>query len=220
MAILELLGLAQNGHFFATAGAAAGLSEGEAKSAISKLAPVIAEKLKDKAASDPEAFDQLLDLLEDGGDSSDLDDVEAMTGAEALSDGKAILTDLYGSADAASKALGALATEASGAALDKIGAISATSVLAVLAASNAQTLAGTTQSAADQGAAGGGFFSKIIAALLSGLMQGATRQLAPKRRRRRSYGSYYGQRRPARRRRARRPGLDDIFKAVLGGRGR
>jgi hypothetical protein len=220
MALLEFLSSAQNGRYFATAGAAAGLSEDVAKSAMTALAPAIAEKLKDKAGRDPDAFDQLLDLLEEGGDSSDLDDAEAMTGAEALSDGAAILTDLYGSPGAATKALGALAPDVGEDALNKIGAISATSVLAVLAASNAQALAGETRQVAGTGSnagSGGGFFSVIIAALLKGLMQGASRQLAPKRRRRRNYSSYYGQRRPARRRRTRRPGLDDIFKSVLGG---
>jgi hypothetical protein len=210
MAIVDLLAAAQGGQFFANAGRVTGLTARDAEMAVASLAPAIAAKLKDKAGSDPEAFDQLLDLLEEGGDSSDLDDAEAMTGEESLADGKAILSDLYGST--ADETLGKLAPHVKGPALEKISAISATSVLAALAASNASTLASP---AAESSGGGGGIISVIIAALLKGLMQGASRQLAPRRRRRR-YS--YGYRRPTRRRRTRRPGLDDVFKDILGGR--
>jgi hypothetical protein len=208
MAIVDLLAAAQGGQFFANAGHVAGLTARDAEMAVASIAPAIAAKLKDKAGSDPEAFDQLLDLLEEGGDSSDLDDAEAMTGEESLADGKAILSDLYGST--ADETLGKLAPHVTGTALEKISAISATSVLAALAASNANTLASPAAESS-----GGGIISVIIAALMKGLMQGASRQLAPRRRRRR-YS--YGYRRPTRRRRTRRPGLDDVFKDILGGR--
>jgi hypothetical protein len=205
MSIIDLLSAAQGGQYFASAGQVAGVSEIEARTAISAMAPAIAEKLKDKAAKDPDAFDQLLDLLEEGGDSSDLDDAEAMTGAEALSDGGAILDDLYGSQAKAHVALGA-----QGVPQEKLAAISATSVLAGLAASNASTLAST-----DTGGSGG-ILRMIIAALVKGLMQGASRQLAPKRRRRTGYS--YGRRPVRRRRRTRRPGLDDLFRNILSSR--
>jgi hypothetical protein len=214
MAIIDLLSRAQNGQFFANAGSAAGLSAADARASISNLAPAIAEKLHTKAAADPDAFDQLLDLLEEGGDGSDLDDVDAMTGAEALSDGAAILKDLYGSLGQAHAELGPLAT-ATGASLEKITALSATSVLAGLAAANVNTLASNTSNE-PQASSGGGFFSIIIAALMKGLLQGAARQLAPRRRRRRT--SYYYGTRPRRRRRTRRPGLDTIFKEILSGK--
>ncbi len=214
MAIADLLSSAQNGGFFANAGKTAGLSEGDARAAISALAPAIAEKLKDKAAADPEAFDQLLDLLEEGGDG--LDDVDATTGAEALEDGAAILKDLYGSAGAAEAALGKIAPDASGAALGKIGAISATSVLAVLAATNTNTLSSDTGAG---GAAGGGILSIIFAALLKGLMSGAMKSMGIRQRRtRRRYSYGYGTPRPHRRRRKTRPPLERIFREVLGAR--
>jgi hypothetical protein len=209
MAITDILAAAQGGRYFATAGAACGLDETAARRAISKFAPAIATKLKNKAAADPEAFDALLDILEDGGDSSDLDDVEAMTGAEAQSDGAAILDDLYGSQPAAVRALGA-----SGAAEEKAAALSATGVLAALAASHAATLTSDVAKVSDSGA-GGGFFSILIAALLKGLMQGAARQIAPPRRRRRYTTTT---RRRTTRRRTRRPGLDQIFADILTGR--
>jgi hypothetical protein len=214
MAITDLLSSAQNGGFFANAGKTVGLSESDARAAISALAPAIAEKLKDKAAADPEAFDQLLDLLEEGGDG--LDDVDATTGAEALEDGAAILKDLYGSSSAAEAALGRIAPDASGAALGKIGAISATSVLAALAATNKNTLSSDTGAA---GAAGGGILSIIFAALLKGLMSGAMKSMGVRQRRtRRRYSYGYGTPRPRRRRRKTRPPLERIFREVLGAR--
>ncbi len=217
MAITDLLSSAQNGGFFANAGKTAGLSESDARAAILALAPAIAEKLKDKAAADPDAFDQLLDLLEEGGDG--LDDVDATTGAEALEDGAAILKDLYGSSEAAEATLGKIAPKASDAALGKIGAISATSVLAALAASNANTLASDTGEASNaSGAATGGIMSVIMAALMKGLMSGAMKSMGIRQRRspRRRYYYGLGVQRPKRRRRKTRPPLERIFREVLG----
>lgn len=222
MAIIELLSAAQNGRFFASAGKAAGLSESDAREAMSSVAPAIAEKLRSKAAADPDAFDQLLDLLEEGGDG--LDDAEATTGAEALEDGAAILKDLYGSIDAAQAELGKIAPHVTGAALEKISAISATSVLAGLAASNANTLVSGTSEADSTGSplaggtAGGGILSVIMAALVKGLMSGAMKSMGIRQRRapRRRYYYGYGTQRPRRKRRKTRPPLERIFRDVLG----
>ena len=214
MAITDILSSAQGGKYFANVAKASGLSTAKAKAAVSKFAPAIAGKLKDKAAADPQAFDALLDILEEGGDSSDLDDVGAMTGAESLADGAAILDDLYGSKAEMMKSFSKLTPGLSGDGLAKISAISATSVLAALAAANASTLATFAPKAADTG--DGGIISMIIAALIKGLMQGARRQLAPRRRRRRYY--YSTTRRRSTRRRTKRPGLDDIFADILGAR--
>jgi hypothetical protein len=213
MAISDILAAAQAGQFHANAAQACGLSPAEAKAVINRCAPAIAAQLKDKAAADPEAFDALLDLLEEGGDSSDLDDVDAMTGAEAIEDGKQILNDLYGSAAAAAKAL-----KLTGDGEQRLAAISATGVLAALSASNANTLMGANTATSDTGGGGGGFISIIIGALLKGLLQGAGRQLAPKRRRRTRRYSYSSTRRRTTRKRTRRPGLDDIFRDILGSR--
>ena len=207
MAITDILSAAQGGQYFANVAQACGLSDAKAKAAVSKFAPAIAGKLKNKAASDPLAFDALLDILEEGGDSSDLDDVEAMTGTEAQDDGAEILANLYGDQVAAEKELGVSGDSQSIAA-----ALSATAVLAALAASNASTL---TSDAAKASSGGGGLIAIIIAAILKGLMQGARRQLAPKRRRRRYY---YSTRRRTTRRRSTRPGLDDVFREILTGR--
>ncbi len=208
MSLNSMLAAAQGGAFYKNAGATVGLGEADAKAAISAMAPAIAEKLKAKAEADPEAFDALLDLLEEGGDSSDLDDVDAMTGAEALSDGAQILEDLYGAKGAG--ALSSHAPDLPAGARTKLAAISATSVLAALAASQPQQVADVPEEKS-----GGGFFAVIFAAIFKGLLQGASRQLAPKRRRRRSYGYSYATRRRTPRRRTRRPGLDSVFDAIL-----
>ncbi len=213
MAILDLLEAAQGGAFFQNVAAATGLDVLSAEKAIAAFAPAIAEKLKAKAAADPAAFENLLQLLEDG-DGSDINDPDAISGAEAVSDGREILEDLYGSPTAAQKVLAKLAPELDTAAVAKLGAISATSVLAALSASNVQTL---TSDAAPAASVGGGLMSVIIAAIVKGFMQSAERQLAPRRRRRR-YTSYTGRRRAPVRRRRRSIGVDDIFREILGGR--
>jgi len=213
MTLIDMLANAQGGAFFANVAAATGLSATETKSAFAAIGPAIAGKLKDKAEADAQAFEDLLDLLEDGGDA-ELDDRESMTGAEAVADGNAILTDIYGSRNAAIVDMRKLAGTVAEAPLEKLAALAATSVLAVLARNHAtvQPLA-----AAD---AGGGLLGTIVSALVRGAVQGVMRQLAPRRRRRRSYTSYFGNRRRTtrRRRRSRSPSLEDIFADVLGAR--
>lgn len=215
MAIQEILGDTEGGGFFRNAAKAAGVAEADAKAVIGKLAPAIAHALKDKAAADPEAFESLLELLEDNGDA-DLNDAGALTDTEAQSDGAAILKDLYGSAAAAQSAAGKLVNGIPAGALATLNAISATGVLAALSQQNVATLSDGAASVADTQNSGGGFLSVLFAALLKGLLQGAGRQLAPKRRRRR-YTSNYGRRATPRRRRRSTPGLDDIFKSILSG---
>jgi hypothetical protein len=212
MAIIEILEAAEGGHFFRNAAAACGLNEGTVRSISAKLAPAIAQRLKDKVAKNPDAFDTLLDSL---GEDSDVDlSVEgSLTDMDAQTDGSAILGDIYDSAAGANAVLKGLGGPVDKAALSTLASINATAVLAVLAASNAQRLS----SDAAPATASGGLMSIIIEALLKGFMQSARRQLAPKRRRRR-YTGYFGQRRAPVRRRKTTIGIDDIFKAILGGR--
>ena len=214
MALIDMLASAQGGAFFANVAAATGLGAAETKSAFAAIGPAIAGQLKDKAEADPQAFEDLLDLLEDGGDA-DLDNPTAMTDVEAVADGNAILADIYGSRNTAIVDMRKLAGNVAEAPLEKLAAIAATAVLAVLARSHAtaQPLA-----AAD---AGGGLLGTIVSALVKGAVQGVVRQLAPRRRRRRSYTSYFGNRRrrtTRRRKRSRGPSLEDIFADVLGAR--
>ncbi len=214
MALIDMLAGAQGGAFFANVAAASGLGAGETKIVFTAIGPAIAGRLKVKAEADPESFEELLDLLEDGG-HADLDDREAMTGAEAVADGNAILADIYGSRNAAIVDMRKLAGDIPEASLERLAAVAATAVLVALARSQAvvQPLAGA-ETAADTA---GGLLGTIVSAIVTGAVQGATRQLAP--RRRRSYSSYFGTRRrrtTRRRRRTRIPSLDDIFADILG----
>jgi hypothetical protein len=215
MTMMTILDAAQNGNYFASVAKACGMTANEAKSNLEKLCPAIARQLKNKAQNDGEAFEALLDLLDEGG-SSDLDD---LTDSEAIADGKVVLEDIYGSPANALAEMKKLAPGLSDDSCEKISAIAATSVLAVLAKS--YSAPATLAAVSDPAPQSGGILSTIISAVLKGILQGLARQLAPRRRRRRSYSDYFGTRRrrtTRRRTRARTPTLEDIFGQILGTR--
>lgn len=214
MTLMSILAASGNGNYFDSAAQACNMSAGGAKSALGRLCPAIAVQLKAKAQNDKDAFEALLDLLDEGGD-----DLEGLADAEAIADGKAVLDGLYGSRAAALAEMKRLAPGLDDAQYENISAIAATSVLAMLAKSYATpaTLAGSTGEAPQ----GGGILATIISAIVKGLLQGARSQLAPRRRRRRSYSTYFGTRRrktTRRKRRAKTPTLKDIFGQILTGK--
>jgi hypothetical protein len=212
MALMDILDAAQGGALYANAGNASGLAAADARAAMSELCPALAAALR-KRAEDPEAFENLLDLIEDGDGDAYLDDPGGLADGEALEDGEAILTDLFGSKEKAQAACADLLPGVEPAALARLAPISAAAVLAALARANKPQ-----QVAASDGGGGGGLLGTIIGAIVEGAVKGAARSLAPKRRRRR-YTSYYGSRRrrtTTRKRRPRSPSLNDIFKEILG----
>jgi hypothetical protein len=216
MSMMSILETAQNENYFANVANACGISAGEAESTLEKLCPAIARQLKSKTQNDSDAFEALLDLLDEGGGSSDLDN---LTDSEAIADGKAVLEDIYGSPANALAEMKKLAPGLSDDTCEKISAIAATSVLAVLAKSYSAPAA--LSAVSDPAPQSGGILSTIISAVLKGIMQGLARQLAPRRRRRRSYSDYFGTRRrkaTRRKARARTPSLEDIFGQILGTR--
>ena len=212
MTLMSVLATSDNGNYFSSVAQACSMSAGEAKSVLERLCPAIASRLKAKMQSDNNAYEALLDLLDEGGD------LDGLTDGEAIADGKAVLEDLYGSTLAALAEMKKLAPGLDDSQYENISAIAATSVLAVLAKSYAApaSLAGSTGEAPQ----GGGLLTTIIYAVLKGLLQGARSQLAPRRRRRRSYTSYFGTRRKTtrRKRRAKTPTLEDIFGQILTGK--
>ncbi|MGE0238096.1 MAG: DUF937 domain-containing protein [Parvibaculaceae bacterium] len=215
MAVMDILRGAQNGEFFANAGRAAGVDAAEAERALAALAPAIVLQLR-KRAEDPQAFEGLLDLLEDGNGDAFLDDESLMDDPELVSDGKVVLADIYGSAAAAQKAL---AIKPGDGARQRLAAIGASAVLAALARGYNRPLGLVgAQPAAGGGDEQGGIFSTIVEAVIKGAVQGATRQIAPKRRRRRSTSGYFGTRkkRTTRRRRSTTPSLEQIFGELIG----
>jgi hypothetical protein len=213
MTMLSLLSASEDGTHFEKAGLACGMSGAEAEAALARLCPAIAIQLREKSRNDNNAFEALLDLLDEG------DDLAGLTDAEAIEDGKAVLADLYGSTPLALAEMKKLAPGLSDAQSENISAIAATSVLAVLAKSYAAPapLAGSTGEAPQ----GGGLMATIMAAVIAGLLQAFRSQFAPKRRRRRSYTSYFGTKRrktTRRKRRAKTPTLEDIFGQILTGK--
>jgi hypothetical protein len=216
MTMMTILDAAQSGNYFANVAKACGMSTSEAKSSLEKLCPAIARQLKSKAQNDGEAFEALLDLLDEGDGGSGLDN---LTDSEAIADGKAVLDDLYGSPSGALTEMKRLVPGLDGAQYEKISAIAATSVLAVLAKS--YSAPATLAAVSDPAPQGGGILATIVSAILKGLLQGIARQLAPRRRRRRSYSDYFGTRRrktTRRRTRTKTPSLEDIFGQILGTR--
>jgi hypothetical protein len=212
MAVVEILRSAHDGEFFANAGRAAGVDAAQAERALSTLTPAIALQLR-KRAEDPQTFEALLELLEDGNGDVFLDDESLMDDPELVSDGKAVLAEIYGSAAAAHKAL---AIRGDDAATQQLAAIGASAVLAALARSYNRPLglAGTQQAAG--GGEQGSIFSTIVEAVIKGAMQGATRQLAPKRRRRSASSTFGKRKRRTTRRRSTTPSLEQIFGELLG----
>jgi hypothetical protein len=216
MTMMTILDAAQNGNYFARVAKACGMTASEAKSNLEKLCPAIARQLKSKSQNDYEALEALLDLLDEGSGSSDLDN---LTDSEAIADGNAVLEDIYGSPADALTELKLLAPGLDDAQCEKISAIAATSVLAVLAKTN--SVPATLAAVSDPAPQSGGLLATIISAVFKGLLQGLARQLAPRRRRRRSYSDYFGTRRrrtTRRRTRTRTPTLEDIFGQILGTR--
>jgi hypothetical protein len=211
MTLMSILATSDNGNYFSNVAQTCSMSAGDAKSALERLCPAIVAQFKAKAASDNNEFEALLDLLDEG------DDLNGLTDAEAIADGKAVLDHLYGSTPAALAEMKKLAPGLDDSQFENISAIAATGVLAVLAKSygTPATLASSTGEAPQ----GGGILATIIAAIIKGLLQGARSQLAPRRRRRRSYTSYFGTRRKTtrRKRRAKTPTLEDIFGQILTG---
>ena len=133
MTLMSILAASDNGNYFSNVAQACSMSTATAKSALERLCPAIAAQLKEKMQSDNNAFEALLDLLDEGGD------LDGLTDAEAIADGKAVLDDLYGSPAAALAEMKRLAPGLSDAQTENISAIAATSVLAVLAKSYARS---------------------------------------------------------------------------------
>lgn len=175
-----------------------------------------------KAGKDYDLFPSLCDLIEQEGDNgSPLDDPDELTDAAAVSDGNAILDDVYGSRNDAMVALRKAAPDLAERELSKLAPISATAVVAALAQANRPMMAAAPLPAAQE--SGGGILGSIIGAVISGAVSGAMRELKPKTRRRSRYTTSRSRRRT---RAGRRPSsaksgktskaLEDMFRDILG----
>jgi hypothetical protein len=228
MSLMSMLDRAQGGRLYAAVARSVDLDEAQTRKALAKLCPAIAERLHARAAQDEELFQSLLDLIADNGAGSPLDDVEQLTGSEGLSDGNAILDDVFGSRSAAMAALRSADPSIPERELAKLAPISATAVVAALAQSNTATALGLVSEPlpAAGAASGQGFFGALIGAIVAGIIGALSKKLTASTRRRRttSYSRSRSQRRttttsrgraPARRR-SQTASVEDIFKDILG----
>jgi hypothetical protein len=227
MSLMSLLEQAQGGGLFANVARNLDLDGAETQKAMRKLCPAIAARLKEKAAADDGLFQTLLDLVEDGGQGSPLDDAEALTGPEAIADGNAILDDIYGSRNGAMVALRAVDQSIPERELSKLAPISATAVVAALAAANRPMALSAAAQPARSGTAGEGFMGALVSAIIAGIVSALTRQFTT-RSRRRSTG--YARTRSRRKTTAAKPrttrrktanaSVEDLFRDILGNLGK
>jgi len=230
MSLMSMLDQAQGGRLFTVVARSVDLDEAQTRKAMTKLCPAIAERLHTRAAQDDELFQSLLDLISDNGAASPLDDADSLTGIEAVSDGNAILDDVFGSRSAAMAALRSADPSIPERELAKLAPISATAVVAALEQSN-RPLALASEPAPAAGAASGqGVFGALVAAIIAGIVAALKRKLTASTRRRRST-SYYrtrtqrrttsaGRSRAPARRRTANASVEDIFKDILGNLGK
>jgi hypothetical protein len=226
MSLMSMLDQAQGGRLFTIVARSVDLDEAQTRKAMGKLCPAIAERLHARAAQDEELFQSLLDLISDNGAASPLDDADALTGTEALSDGNAILDDVFGSRTVAMAALRAADPSIPERELAKLAPISATAVVVALEQANQPLALASEPQPAAAAASGKGFFGALVAAVIAGIMAALKRKLTASTRRRRTttYSRTRTQRRstgstrsraPARRRTA-NASVEDIFKDILG----
>lgn len=179
MGVMGMLDRAQGGKLFEYVAASLDIDEAQTRKSMGKLCPAIAEALHEKAKTDDDLFESLMDLIEDGAEASPLDEPEALTDAEAVSDGNEILEDVYGSRNEALVALRKVSPSLPERELQKLAPISATAVVAALAQANkplaAAALPADQQPAQDSGM--GGIIGTIVGAVIAGAVSGAVREL-------------------------------------------
>lgn len=228
MSLMSMLDQAQGGRLYAAVANSVDLDEAQTRKAMARLCPAIAERLHERARQDADLFQSLLELISDNGAGSPLDDADSLTGAEALSDGNAILDDVFGSRSAAMAALRTAAPGVPERELAKLAPISATAVVAALEQANKPLALAAAPLPAAGAASGQGFLSALMGAIIAGIIGALTKRLAaPARRRPTSYSRSRTQRRttaerrttPARRRTA-SASVEDIFKDILGNLGK
>ena len=173
MNLIRMLETAQGGQLFANVAAAIKADPLSTRAAMEALCPAIAQQLLDAASADEGLMQSLVEVLEDGAEGSPLQDADALTGKESITDGEMILEDIYGSTDEAMQALKPLASDISTSTLPTLAAISTTAVVAALTqAQMPMTLTGTQQAIG-----GGGILGTIMDALVKGVVSEATRQI-------------------------------------------
>ena len=112
MSILETILKSQGGALVKQVAGSFNLDEGQAGAAISKLLPALTQGMK-RNVEQPSGLESLLGALQGGNHSRYVEQPEAVTRAETIQDGNAILGHLLGSKDV-SRQVAARAAEQTG----------------------------------------------------------------------------------------------------------
>jgi hypothetical protein len=223
MTVMEELDKAHGGQLFRKLGELGGIAPSEAKLVMEALCKPIAARLHDKA-SEASEFQRLLVLLEDN--DTELLKSGDPASADVREDGEFVLSELYGSLEAAAgqARAAAQALRVDAAAVEHLQPIAASLVLAILSSRyrrDAETIAAgdvrpSTAQDTNKGSAAGpaksGLLAIVLAAMGSAILRALMNRLMPRRRRGTSYG-YRSRRRRIRRRRE--PNLEDLFQDLL-----
>jgi hypothetical protein len=215
MELLDIIAAGQGGALITRLGAAAGVDAATARAALDKLAPEIARRIAAKA-QDPDEYEHLLDVLEEGEADAYLDSPRALLSRAAAQDGEDILAHLYGSLDAARREAGRIGAPdgMTPAIFERFMSYAAAVVLAAMTRRNkALAMPAASQSAAAQG----GIMAMLIDAIVKGVVDGFKKAMVPRRRR---TSSTYGRKRKsatttARKPRTRSPSLQDILGDIV-----
>lgn len=224
MSVMTVLDQVQGGRLLATIAASLDIDAAQTRKAMHKLCPAIAATLQEKAKADEELFQSLLDLIADNAEASPLSAADGLTSAEAIADGNAILSDVYGSRNAAMVALREADPSLPERELSRLAPISATAVVAALAEANRPLALGGQALPAAGRSAGEGFIAALISAIVAGIVSALTKRLTGSARRRAParYSRTRSRRKaaPARRRRTSTASVEDVFRDILGNLGK
>lgn len=225
--IMDVLQQSQDGKLVATLGKASMLDEARGRAALDRLTPDIARRIADLASND-EAYEDLLEILDEEEQVEYLDSAAAMLSRNSINDGEDILKQLYGSLDGARAT--ALEIGAPNGVDDeifvRIMTLAASLTLAAMARRSQQFQLGVVDNKAAE-TKDDGIVAMLISALVAGLLQGLKQAVRPRRRRRRRniLTSIFGDQ-PKRRRRTTRkrkttrrktPSLNDLLGDLLRG---
>jgi len=227
MELVEHVITANGGRQVAAIAAAAGISPQEMERLLRLQVPVIAARIRERAAEDEAELEAVFDLLEDGEAEEYLQKEREITTRDAVADGEDILEHLYGSLEAA-RAAAPVPEDMSPELAARLMTFSAVLTVAAMTRRYRTEVLPAMSAAASGGEAGGGLLALLVSALIDGLIKGLSRALLPRRRRRRTRYSYRyrrtrrrtgrrrGRRRTSRRRRRRSSSvLEDVLGNVL-----
>lgn len=169
MSLMGMFGTDEGARTLAAVAKAAGTDPATARTGLDALCPAIAGALQAQAGEDPGIVDELAGLLADNSTPD-------MAGAEAIVDGKAMLTALYGNQKAAQTQLAKAAPGLPATVRNKLAPIAAVTVVAAVAAQSRPM--GLTGVQTAMGNTAGKIAGTLITAIITSAIQGVIRQLA------------------------------------------